>query len=289
MDKYPRFKQYMRTSPWSIIANGRTYSIDPWCFESANIKILDVRLETWGPNKWGWPEDRICQIKGKAKFPDLGFVGGEERPDKLLKMGEYLIYPIDDDSIEKEFQEGLLHYKAALGDFRDEFDQLSQIEIAEKFGNPHNYGVCRIRGSQWSDGFIRIFVGSDIFEKISSGIAKVGVSEINIRFRLWNAFYDNETYPKRLFLHNEAQDGNYYINDGIIDEICVDYSYNRILTDHGFDFENERLDELNKVVNLLTSESILEKYALDKIYMGVKFTVILILTLIILLMFSIWR
>lgn len=262
MAKYPRFKQYLRTSPWSINANGRTYSIDPWCFESTNIKILDVRLETWGPNNWGWAEDKICQIKGKAKFPDFGFVGGEDRPDKLLKMGEYLIYPIDHEAIEKEFQEGLLHYKSALGDFRDEFDQLSPNEIAEKFGDPHNYGVCRIRGSQWGDGFFRIYVVRDIFEQISSGIAKVGASEINIRFRLWNAFSDGDYYPhhdsesrgalcKRLFLHNEAQDGLEYINHGIIDEIKVEYSYNKIITNDGYlydDYSKKYLiDSISKI------------------------------------------
>lgn len=299
MTDYPKSKQYERTGPWSINANGRAYSIDPWSFQSTNITILDLRLNTKGPNKWGWDNDKVSQIIGMAKFPDFGFVGGEDYPNRLLEMGGYVIFPIDDEAIESEFQKGLQHFKSALGDYRDEFDQLSPIEISEKFGDPHKCGVCRISGGVWEDGFFRIYVGRDIFDQISSEILRVGVSEINIRFRLWNAYSDGEYYPHyaignkahsymRLFLQKEQQSGlSDYISHGIINEIDIDYSYNRIITNSGINYERNEILNLNKNINIFKENSDSVNKYLTKIYTLLKVTLIFII--IIYLSLSIWR
>ena len=289
---------YERTSPWSINANGRAYSIDPWSFQSASITILDLRLKTRGPNKWGWDNDEVATITGTAKFPDFGFVGQEAYPNALAKMGEYLIFPIDHEAIEKEFQEGLQHYKSTLGNFRDEFDQLSPIEISEKFGDPHKYGVCRISAKTYGDGFFRIYVGRDFFDQLSSAILRVGVSEINITLRLWNAYKDDKLYPHyaygneafyyhRTFLTKCDESRFDYLSHGIIDDMNIDYSYNKIVTSSGYNYENQKINTLNENIIKLGQnfESVHE--ALAKIYATVKFTFILIL--IVSLAFSIWR
>jgi hypothetical protein len=290
---------YQRTSPWSINANERAYSIDPWSFQSATIRILDLRLKTRGPNKWGWDNDEVAQITGHAKFPDFGFVGQEAYPNALVKMGEYLIYPIDDESIEKEFQEGLLHYKSALGDFRDEFDQLSPIEIAEKFGDPYNYGVCRITAHAYGDGFLRVFVGRDFFDKLSSEILRIGVSEITIKCRLWNAYSDGKLYPhyecgnegqlyNRLFLYKVTQNSMHdYISHGIVEDIDVDYSYNKILTNTGYNYQSQKIKSLAENIAMLQMNNNIT----NKLLLRIDALVILIVILIIMLFlaFAIWR
>ncbi|WP_295445581.1 hypothetical protein [Sphingorhabdus sp. EL138] len=299
MTEFPKSKQYERTSPWSINANGRAYSIDPWSFQSTNITILDLRLNTKGPNKWGWDNDQVSQIVGMAKFPDFGFIGGEDYPNRLLEMGEYVIFPIDDEAIETEFQKGLQHFKSALGDYRDEFDQLSPIEISEKFGDPHKCGVCRITGGLWSDGFFRIYVGRDIFDQISSEILRTGVSEISIRFRLWNAYVDGEFYPHyaygnkahlytRLFLQKEQKIGlSDYVSHGIIDEININYSYDKILTNSGLNYEKDKIIELSKNIIKLKQNLDSLNESISKIYLVLKS--IFIFALIISVIFAIWR
>jgi hypothetical protein len=293
------YSRYKRISPWSINANGRSYSIDPWSFQSVNITILDLRLKTHGPNKWGLDADEVAQITGRAKFPDFGFVGQESYPNQVLRMGEYLIYPIDDKSIEREFQEGLLHYKSALGDFRDEFDQLSPIEIDEKFGDPYNYGVCRITAHAYGDGFLRVFVGRDFFDKLSSAILRVGVSEITIKCRFWNAYSDRKLYPhyeygnegqlyNRLFLHKETQNSIHdYISHGIVDDIDVDYSYDNILTNSGYNYQRKKIKSLAENIAMLQMNS----NTTNKLLLRIDVLVILIVILLIMLFlaFVIWR
>jgi hypothetical protein len=234
-----------------------------------------------------------------AQFPDFGFVGGENYPNRLLEMGEYVIFPIDDEAIESEFQKGLQHFKSALGDYRDEFDQLSPIEISEKFGDQHKCGVCRITGGVWQDGFFRIYVGRDVFDQISSEILRVGVSEINIRFRLWNAYSDGELYPHhadvykrhshtRLFLQQDKQSGiSDYISHGIIDEIDIDYSYNKIFTNSGFNYDRNEISNLNKNINILKQNVDSLNESISNIFFTLK--LILVLILIISLTFLIWR
>ena len=213
-------------------------------------------------------------------------------------MGEYVIFPIDHEAIEKEFQEGLHHYKAALGRFRDEFDQLSHIEISEKFGDPHKYGVCRITTQTYGDNFFRIYVGRDFFDQLSSAILRVGVSEINIRFRLWNAYENEKLYPfyiggeahssRRLFLTKSSQSGLIgYVSHGIIDDINVDYSYNKIVTNSGYNFENDQTKSLIQSIDILRQNSVLVNEKLSKIFNSVIF--IFIFILIISLAFAIWR
>ena len=67
----------------------------------------------------------------------------------------------------------------------------------------------------------------------------------------------------------------------------IDYSYNKIVTSSGYNYENQKINTLNENIIKLGQnfESVHE--ALAKIYATVKFTFILIL--IVSLAFSIWR
>lgn len=247
MDQKQGATRYNRTGPWSIEANGRTYSIAPWKFESVWVDVLDLHISvnelTNIENDSFFDDTSAISIQGKVKFPKLGFIGNESNPDSLLTNGEFLIFPIDDESIGNEFEMGTQHVRSTLGEFRSEFDNFDKGAIDEIFGNPHSFGVCRLR-----DGFLRIYTNRIKFRELALGMKYGQISRLKIKLKLYNLYSDGEAFfdsgsftddygqlKKKLFLFQESETGySEYMSHGIVESFYLEFRLFDLKTLDGF-------------------------------------------------------
>lgn len=256
-------QRYTRTDAWSIESKGIKYSIQPWEFESIIVEVLDLHISA--ENLIETADDAIfdnthaMSICGKAKFPNLGFVGANEGANSPLEVGEFTIFPIDPEAMENEFQKGAEHLRATLGNYSAEFDACDANSL---IGNPSAFGVCRLRND-----FLLIYTNRDIFKKIALGLKYKSLSSLTIRLKLYNLYSDgtflylkgayvNEfgDVNKKLFLFEEKPtDASNYVSHGIVESVYETYriyeTETHVSRSHSkqyfFDFEKKLLHNFN--------------------------------------------